>query len=83
MIIKAIAYNKIKQNINKILVTEIIKKKYHKVILNIIKKEQTKKDFFFFLFFIFWKMCVSDTPCPCQKYCRKYQKVAFYIKSYS
>ena len=50
MIIKAIAYNKIKQNINKILVTEIIKKKYHKVILNILKKEQTKKGVFFILF---------------------------------
>ena len=25
-------------------------------------------------------MFVSDTPCPWQKYCKKYQKLAFYNK---
>ena len=68
------------ENINKTLITEIIKKKYQKVTLNIIKKERTKKIYFFINL---WKMCVSDTPCLCQKYCRKYQKLAFNSKSYS
>ena len=58
-----------------------LKKKYHKVTLNIIKKKKGQKLLIFFI--NLWKTCVSDTHSPCQKYCRKCQKLAFYSKSYS
>ena len=44
-------------------------------------KRKDKKGLSFF--FNLGKMCVSDTPCPWQKYCRMYQKLAFYSKYYS
>ena len=42
--------------------------------INWIKKRKDKKGFFLLIY----GKCVSDTSCPCQKYCRKYQKLAFY-----
>ena len=43
-------------------------------------KKKDKKGLY--IFFNFGKN-FSDTPCPLQKYCRKYHKLTFFSKSYS
>ena len=62
------------QHKKKFITTKCKKKtKLHPIFLK--KKNKDKKGFIFFC--LLGKMFVSDTPCSWQKFCRKYQKLAF------
>ena len=62
-------------NANQKYVTRVKPKSY----IGYSKKKGKKKGGIIF-FCNVGKMFVSDTPCPWQKYCRQYQKLAFCSK---
>ena len=52
------------------LITEKMEKKTPKMYVEYYKERKDKKGLFFINL---GKRCVSDTPCPWQKYCRNYK----------